>query len=197
LNYPGWKRLKIDHRGIVEMAVFEGKPDWTDRMEKFCYEYIADLNATQAAIRAGYSEDSARQIGTENLSKPSIQQRIAEIRAELNLENGNLARRVINELKLIGFSNIQDYIESSNNVTDLTQVNSDKARVISSVKKSVTTFGDGEGNEGTKETVEFKLWDKIAALEKLGRHLGIFEADNKQKSAVITVSLEDKDDENA
>lgn len=48
----------------------------TDKQECFCLEYIKDLNATQAAIRAGYSEESARSIGYENLTKPDIQNRL-------------------------------------------------------------------------------------------------------------------------
>lgn len=58
-------------------------PDvFTAKMEKFCQEYLIDLNATQAAIRAGYSEDSAQQIGSENLSKLVIQERIDELKQE-------------------------------------------------------------------------------------------------------------------
>lgn len=50
----------------------------TAKQQRFCDEYLIDLNATQAAIRAGYSEKTARQIGTENLSKPSIREYIDE-----------------------------------------------------------------------------------------------------------------------
>lgn len=165
----------------------------TAKQEKFCQEYLADLNATQSAIRAGYSIDTAHSIGWENLRKPEIQLRLTELRKELNDQNGNLAQQVIDELKKIGFSNIQDMLESGNEIKDITTLDRDKAAVISSIKKSKTTFGDGEGNEGEKETVEFKMWDKLNALEKLGKHLGIFEADNKQKKAVITVTVTDGD----
>lgn len=51
----------------------------TDKQEMFCQEYVIDLNATQSAIRAGYSQDTARSIGTENLSKPAIRTRIKEL----------------------------------------------------------------------------------------------------------------------
>ena len=54
----------------------------TDKQEMFCREYIVDLNATQAAIRAGYSEKTAQRIGSENLSKLVIQERIAELMKE-------------------------------------------------------------------------------------------------------------------
>lgn len=59
----------------------------TAKMEAFCREYMVDLNATQASIRAGYSKDTAKQMGTENLSKPAIQSRLSELMAERNERN--------------------------------------------------------------------------------------------------------------
>jgi len=56
--------------------------DLTAKQQKFCEEYMIDLNATQAAIRAGYSEDTAPQMGYENLNKPYIADHIAELKAE-------------------------------------------------------------------------------------------------------------------
>lgn len=55
------------------------KKKLTAKQEMFCKEYIIDLNATQAAIRSGYSKDTATEIGCENLTKPNIQERIAEL----------------------------------------------------------------------------------------------------------------------
>lgn len=167
----------------------------TAKQEAFCNEYLIDLNASAAARRAGYSEETAGAIGWENLQKPEIQDRLTELRKKLDKDNDGLIQQVIDELKKVGFSNIQDFIESGNSIKDLTQVDTGKAAAVASIKKSVTTFGDGEGNEGEKTVVEFKLWDKLSALEKLGRHLGIFEADNTQKSAVINVNMMDDSDD--
>lgn len=65
----------------------------TDKQEMFCKEYLVDLNATQAAIRAGYSEKTANVIGGENLSKPYIREYIQKLmdkrseKVEINAEN--------------------------------------------------------------------------------------------------------------
>lgn len=177
------------------MADEEKEIKLTAKQERFCEEYIIDLNATQAAIRAGYSSDTAYSIGSENLKKPEIQNFLATLKKNLSNQNEGLAQMVVDELKKIGFSNIQDFLESGNEIKDISTLDRDKAAVISSIKKSKTTFGDGEGNEGEKESVEFKMWDKLNALEKLGKHLGIFEADNKQKKAIITVTVQDGDDD--
>lgn len=162
----------------------------TNKQKRFCEEYVIDLNGTQAAIRAGYSEVAAHAIASENLTKPKVKVFLKELQDRVSGKNDNLAQQVIDELKKIGFSNIQDYIAIGNEVKDLSKIDSHKAAAVSSVKKSFTEFGD-EKTGGTKTTVEFKLWDKIAALEKIGKHLGIFEADNKQKAAVIKVSVSD------
>lgn len=163
----------------------------TAKQERFCEEYIIDLNATKAAIRAGYSEKTAYSIGQENLTKPEIIERLSELRADISENNGKLIQRVIDELVKVGFSNIQDYIGQGNTIVDMSEIDENKARAVSSIKKSLTEFGTPD-NPGIKTVVEFKLWDKISALEKLGRHLGIFEADNKQKSSVINVNLTDE-----
>lgn len=54
----------------------------TAKQQAFCEEYLIDLNATQAAIRAGYSEHTAKDIACENLAKPNIAEKIAELKAE-------------------------------------------------------------------------------------------------------------------
>lgn len=167
----------------------------TPKEELFVQRYIIDFNGAGAARDVGYSENSAKEIAAELLTKPHIQLRLKEIQKELSERNGDLAQQVIDELKKVGFSNIQDYVENGNSIKDLSTIDAVKAGAVASIKKSRTTFGDGEGNEGEKETVEFKLWDKISALEKLGRHLGIFELDNKQKSAVINVNVTDDNDD--
>ena len=66
------------------MASKSGDRELNDRQMSFCVEYLKDLNATQAAIRAGYSKRTARVIGPENLSKPVIAERIAKLVEERN-----------------------------------------------------------------------------------------------------------------
>lgn len=157
---------------------------------RFCEEYLVDLNGTQAAIRAGYSANSANEQASQLLAKLNIQQYVSELQKKLSEKTGATVERVINELIKLGFSNIQDYIEEGNAIKDISGIPRDIAASVKSVKKSVTEWGSGE-DAGTKTVVSFELYDKLTALEKLGRHLGVFEADNKQKSATITVNIDD------
>ena len=80
----------------------------TDKQDKFCREYIVDLNATQAAIRAGYKPDNAKQIATENLSKPYLQDIIAELQAEVRNRNAITVDFVINGIKDIALQGEQE-----------------------------------------------------------------------------------------
>lgn len=67
------------------------------KQERFCQEYLIDLNATQAAIRAGYSEKAAHSIGNENLRKPLIAEKIASMQAERSESTRITAEWVLKE----------------------------------------------------------------------------------------------------
>lgn len=68
------------------------------KQEQFCREYLVDLNATQAAIRAGYSAKTANRIASENLSKPDIMERVAELKQERIEKVARTAQDVLNDI---------------------------------------------------------------------------------------------------
>ena len=137
----------------------------TKKQKRFIEEYLIDLNATQAAIRAGYSPDTAKSIGSENLTKPDIQARIAKAMAERSRRTGVNADRVIMELAKIAFVNASDVIDADTATVKADALPEDTA-AIQSVK--VKTFGE----DGLER--EVKMADKLKALELLGKHLGMF-----------------------
>ena len=73
----------------------------TSKQQAFCEEYLVDLNATQAAIRAGYSAHTAKEMGCENLSKPNIADLIANLKAERSAKTELNARWVLDRLKIV------------------------------------------------------------------------------------------------
>ena len=83
----------------------------TPKQKRFCEEYLVDLNATQAAVRAGYSPASAASIGSENLIKPEIRARIDKAQAERSKRTGINADRVLRELGRIAFVNPKDVLD--------------------------------------------------------------------------------------
>lgn len=137
----------------------------TKKQKRFCEEYLIDLNATQAAIRAGYSPDTAKAIGCENLTKPDIRAHIDRAMAERSRRTGVNADRVVQELAKIAFVNATDVIDPKTATVKEDALPEDTA-AIQSVK--VKTFGE----DGLER--EIKMADKLKALEMLGRHLGMF-----------------------
>lgn len=137
----------------------------TQKQKRFIEEYLIDLNATQAAIRAGYSPDTAQQTGSENLSKPVIRAQIDRAMAERSKRTGVNAERVIQELAKIAFVNAAEVIDPKTAMVKEDALPEDTA-AIQSVK--VKTFGE----DGLER--EIKMADKIKALELLGKHLGMF-----------------------
>ncbi|MFR4584788.1 terminase small subunit [Clostridium cadaveris] len=140
----------------------------TEKQQRFVEEYLIDLNATQAAIRAGYKPSSARQVGTENMSKPSIRACIDQAIAERSKRTGINQDRVIRELARLAFVNASDVIDMDE-ASIKCNASEDDTAAIASVKVKTIPTKEGDGVER-----EIRLNDKLKALELLGKHLGMF-----------------------
>lgn len=140
----------------------------TDKQRRFVEEYLIDLNATQAAIRAGYKVDNAQQMGSENLSKPVIRDAIGRAMAERSKRTGINQDRVVRELARVAFVNAHDVIDTrTGGVRD--DAPADDLAAIQSVKVKQMDLDNGTSIER-----EVRLNDKLKALELLGKHLGMF-----------------------
>ena len=150
------------------MAELNGK------QERFCQEYIIDLNATQAAIRAGYSEDTARAIGCENLTKPAIEARVNELKMErlkrLNVNQDYVLMRLIeiDQLDVLDILNddgsckpIKEWPKvwrqfiSGIDLSELKEISGNEEKIIGSVLKKI------------------KWPDKVKNLELIGKHIDV------------------------
>jgi phage terminase small subunit len=143
----------------------------------FVGEYLCDLNATQAAIRSGYSPKTANRIGAENLTKPVIQSAIQAAMAKREKRTEITQDRVLQEYARIAFFDIGKLVDDKGRPLALKDMDDDTRRAIVSI--DVVSSGGGEGS-APGEVVKFKLADKKAALDSCARHLGMFEKDNKQ-----------------
>lgn len=162
----------------------------TEQQKKFGREFMKDFNGTQAAIRAGYSVKSAREQAVRLLANVNMQKFIKGLQEKANDKHEGLADEIVAELKKIGFSDIKKYLDSDNTIKDISQLPPELTTVVESIKKTETEFGDDKTG-GTKTSVQFKLHSKLDALEKLAKYVGLYEADNKQRGAVITVNIDD------
>ena len=141
----------------------------TRKQKLFVQEYLIDLNATQAAIRAGYSPDTAGEIGSENLKKPDIRASIDKAMAERSRRTGINQDRILLELAKIALLNPQQVV-NLNDATIREDALPEDLAADASVK--VKRFPTKEG-EGIIER-EIKFYDKSKALELAGKHLGMF-----------------------
>lgn len=159
----------------------------TEKQRRFVDEYLIDLNATQAAIRAGYSVKTAREQASQNLTKLNIQQAISEKMAERSKRTGVNQDRVVMELAKIAFVNAADVIDSDD-ATIKAGATADDTAAIQSVKVKVIPTKEGEGVER-----EIRLNDKLKALELLGKHLGMWN-DKLDVNLNIPVVISGEDD---
>lgn len=161
----------------------------TEKKKVFCREYVVDFNGAAAAARAGYSKNRARITASEFLADEAIIAEVARLVEERNVTTDLQAGDVINELRTIAFSRTTDFVK----------VKEIKQRVGKTYKKTriayieLTEHIDPEKQAAiaeikqTKEGIALKSHDKVKALELLGKHLGIFEKDNKQKKPEVNL----------
>lgn len=151
-----------------------------EKQTRFVEEYLIDLNATQAAIRAGYSPQTAEQIAYQLLQKTSVKNAIARAKAERSRRTGITQDRVLQELARVAFLNPAEVL-NLNTAEVLASAEEDNIRVISGVKVKYVPHKDyDEEGEIVIETAierEVKLCDKLKALDMLCKHLGLYDKD--------------------
>ena len=146
----------------------------TKKQKRFVEEYLIDLNATQAAIRAGYSPATAKEISCKNLTKPNIAAAISQAMAERSRRTDINQDRVLQELARIGFAKITDVVDP-----ETTKIRPDASdddfACIQSIKIKPNEFGTER---------EVKMYDKRSALGDLGKHLGLFNAEKDAEKPI-------------
>jgi phage terminase small subunit len=152
------------------------KTKLTDKQKAFCHYYIIDWNATKAAILAGYSEKTARQLASDTLSKAYIQDYIEEIQQDIAKEAGISMLSQALELKKIAMSNISllhnDWI-TRKEFEDLPEdIKASIQEISTSVKRVKMTDEKGEVKMADVEYVKIKLHDKIRAIQEINKMFG-------------------------
>lgn len=169
-----------------------GSGSLSAKRQRFVDEYLVDLNATRAAVRAGYSRKTAEQQGYRLLRNVQVARAIARGQAEVADKSSVTRERVLGELELLAFSNVMHYlVDDDGNVKLAPGAPAGAERALQSVKRRVTVTGSGDNVRRVVE-VEVKLWDKPGPLKLAGRHVGLF-PDRLEVSAtaaqVLTFSL--------
>jgi phage terminase small subunit len=153
----------------------------TPRQGRFVEEYLIDLNATQAAIRAGYAPKDADVQGPRLLGNVGVSRAIASAKAERSKRTEITQERVLRELALLAFSDQTHYQHDNlGNITLAPDAPEGAMRALAVVKRRITSIGGAEANgksDGpaiSTAEVEVRLWDKPGMLKLAGRHVGLF-----------------------
>ena len=136
----------------------------TAKQQTFVEEYLIDLNATQAAIRAGYSAKNADKIGSELLGKTRVAEAVSMAMAERSRKTGINQDRILQEIAKLALVNIDDVVDLRTGKVKGSATKEDLA-CIQSIKIKPTEFG---------EEREIKFYDKKRAAWLAESYLGMF-----------------------
>lgn len=166
----------------------------TEKQKRFCEEYLIDLNGAQAAIRAGYSKKTAARIAIELLNKTHVAIYLSKLREKQSERTEITADKVLAELAAIAFT---DHTELARvihkQITDIETGTTAECAVVdwadtdklsAMAKKSISSIKRGRNG------VEVSSYDKIRALELIGKHIGMFN-DKKDESADTLAKLDE------
>ncbi|TAI99819.1 terminase small subunit [Pectobacterium versatile] len=161
-----------------------------DKQEAFCREYLVDLNATQAAIRAGYSPKTANRIASELLSKLDIQQRISELKESRNGRVEIKADYVLQRLAEIDQMDVLDILTDEGKLKPVSQWPKVWRTTLSGLDISSTIF---DRDETSEETILKKIkWpDKVKNLELIGKHVDV-NAFKERVDVSVNVTVSDR-----
>lgn len=151
----------------------------------FVSEYMVDMNATQAAIRAGYSPRSAAEQASKLLINPKIQEEVARRRKHREVRTSVSSDRVILEAARLALFDPRKLFHEDGSPKAVTELDDDTAACIGGL--DVVHIGNSE--LGVGQVLKYKINDKNSALEKLFKHHGLYERDNAQKTDPMTEFL--------
>lgn len=166
------------------------------KQKRFCMEYIIDNNATQAAIRSGYSKKTAAVIGAENLTKPNIKEEIDKLQDKTSKKLEITHEMLTAEWAKMAFSSISHLHNSWIELTDFEHLKETNPNILDCIQeinyKTETAYKHNQ-NLDKKEAininyVKLKLYDKQKALENLGKRIGYYAEDNKQKQIIQQIT---------
>lgn len=149
----------------------------TPKQERFVDEYLKDLNATQAAIRAGYSQKNAHTIASQLLGKSQVSQQISKRRKALELDCEVTRERVVKEMARLAFFNIKCFFDDNGNPKKVSELTDDAACAIN----GIDIVNIGNDDVGFGQVIKYKIPDKNKALENLAKILGYMDRDRTRE----------------
>jgi phage terminase small subunit len=167
----------------------------TPLQERFCEEYLKDLNASQAAKRAGSKAENERTAGSEFLANPNVAARIAQLKAERSAETKIDAAWLLSRLAEEATANIADLYDENGllkSVHEWPEIW--RIGLIQGIETEELFEGRGEAREHVGRLHKVKISDRVKRLELIGRHIGVQAFRDKLEltgDVHVTISQED------
>lgn len=166
----------------------------TRKQQRFVEEYPIDLNGAAAARRAGYGEKYAARCAFDNMHNPKVLEAIQAQQAKVSERTGITQDRVLEEIAKIAFLDLRKLFTGFGTLLEPGEWDDDIAGAVASIE--AVTRRTGETNPDGTKVVEYvtkiRAWDKLQALDKLARHLGLFddpeEGDEKVADALREIA---------
>lgn len=159
----------------------------------FVLAYIEDDNGTKAAIKAGYATKSAHVTASKLLKKPKITEAMTKVAAAMLRKYEVTPERVLKELVLIGFANMQNYTRlfGGDPVLDFTEAHGDRDKMAAVMELQTEDYMDGRGEDARAvKKIKMKLYPKTPALVRLGEYLGLFEKQKSQGNTTFEFTMQ-------
>lgn len=161
----------------------------SDKQKRFCEEYCLDWNGSKAAIRAGYSEESAKEQASRLLTNDNIQAYIQLIKNDLEYLCGISRRMVMEEHKKLAFSSIANLHNTWITRKEFEELTEDQKACISEITTQVKQYYPKDSAAYEVEFVKLKLYDKQKALDSISKMLGYDAAIKIEQKTVIEPTL--------
>lgn len=174
----------------------------TDKQKRFCKEYVIDFNATQAAIKAGYSKKTAKSQGQRLLTNVDIQQEIKKLKDKTANKLEITHEMLTAEWAKMAFSSIHHLHNTWIELKEFEELKENNPNILDCIQETFTkTENRKDFNPATNKKdidvetkyIKLKLYDKQKALENLGKHIGYYLEDNKQKTPEAVIILPSND----
>lgn len=165
----------------------------TGKEKRFCEEYVIDWNGARSARVAGYSENSAKEIASENLTKPNIKQYIELIKNDIERLSGVSKLRNIQELSKIAYSSVEHIHNTWIELKDWELIKEDNPVILAAIESIDTkvetrkvNVSEGSDIDIEVKYVKVKFFSKIAAITEINKMMGYNQPDKIQFSGIVT-----------
>jgi len=173
-----------------------GKPgQLSERQARFAREYVKDFNASQAAIRSGYSAKTARGIGSRLLTYENVQTAIQSLAAKAAVKQGITIDRVNQELARLAFSDPRKLFHEGGRAKLPNEWDDDTAAAVSGIETDEVFLKKGEAEDGSPEFLEkvttrkIKQWDKVRALAQCVQILGMAKTPEAGATSSLAITI--------